>query len=99
MKRLRFHFRVQKEVDEAVRWYEAQSAGLGDDFFTKFTDAVTQIASHPEGFAFWFRSQTIRRAKLKRFPYDVLFEIRADAIRIACLRHEKRHPSFGVGRQ
>jgi plasmid stabilization system protein ParE len=98
MKRLRFHIRVQKEVDEAVRWYDNQSAGLGGDFYDKFSDALSQIASHPEGFAFWLRSNTIRRAKLRRFPYDLLFEIRPDAVRIVCLRHEKRHPGFGMGR-
>lgn len=99
MRRLRFHIRVQGEVDEAVRWYEEQSPGLGDDFYAKFSEAVAQVAGHSVGFAFWFRSQTIRRVKLKRFPYDLLFEIRPDAVRIVCLRHEKRHPSFGVGRK
>ena len=73
MKKLRFHFRVQKGVDEAVRWYEEQSKGLGDDFYAKFSAALGQIAHHPEGFAFWFKSKMIRRAKLQRFPYDVLF--------------------------
>jgi hypothetical protein len=38
--------------------------------------------------------------KLKRFPYDVLFEIRsAEEVRVLCVRHEKRHPHFGLGRQ
>lgn len=99
MKKLRFHIRVQTEVNEAVCWYEEQSAGLGDDFYSKFSDAVKAVIAHPEGFGFWSRSTTIRRAKLKRFPYDVLFEIRPDAVRIVCLRHEKRHPGFGMGRR
>ncbi|MEZ5385339.1 MAG: hypothetical protein R3F13_07485 [Prosthecobacter sp.] len=99
MRKLRFHIRVQDEVDEAVRWYDDQRPGLGDDFYAKFSEAVGQAARHPEGFSFWLRSRTIRRVKLSRFPYDVLFELRADAVRIVCLRHEKRHPSFGSGRQ
>ena len=44
MKPLRFHVRVQQEVNEAVHWYEDQRAGLGDDFFAKFSDDA-QIAS------------------------------------------------------
>jgi hypothetical protein len=37
--KLNYHQRVQAEVDEAVDWYEVQSAGLGDDFFAKLKEA------------------------------------------------------------
>ncbi len=97
--KLSFHVRVQAEADEAVTWYEEQSKGLGDDFFEKFSNALRQVAVHPESFPFWLKSATVRRVKLKRFPYDVLFEIRADRVKILCLRHEKRHPGFGQGRR
>jgi len=41
--KLSYHQRVQAEVDEAVDWYEEQSAGLGDDFFAKLKEALEQI--------------------------------------------------------
>jgi|GEM_PF-6149558 len=47
--KLSYHRRVQAEVDEAVDWYEEQSAGLGEDFFAKFKDALAQIEARPEG--------------------------------------------------
>jgi hypothetical protein len=87
--KLSFHRRVQAEVDEAVDWYEEQSAGLGEDFFTKFKDALAQIEAHPEGFSFWLASSSVRRVKLRRFPDDVLYEIRPGRVRVLCLRHEK----------
>ena len=95
---LSYHRRVQAEVDEAVDWYEEQSAGLGEDFFAKLKDALAQIEAHPEGFGFWLASSSVRRVKLRRFPYDVLYEIRLGRVRILCVRHEKRHPRYGVGR-
>ncbi|MBN8421398.1 MAG: type II toxin-antitoxin system RelE/ParE family toxin [Verrucomicrobia bacterium] len=96
--KLSYHRRVQAEVDEAVDWYEEQSAGLGEDFFAKFKDALALIEACPEGFSFWLASSSVRRVKLRRFPYDVLYEIRPGRVRVLCLRHEKRHPRYGVGR-
>jgi plasmid stabilization system protein ParE len=96
--KLRFHRLVQREVNEAVRWYEEQRAGLGDDLFAKLTGVLDEIAERPEGHAFWLGSGTIRRAKLKRFPYAVLYEIRPGKVRVLCVRHNKRHPAYGMGR-
>lgn len=96
--KLSYHRRVQAEVDEAVDWYEEQSTGLGDDFFAKLKEALAQIEARPESFSFWLASKSIRRVKLKRFPYDVLYETLPGRVRVLCLRHEKRHPRYGVGR-
>ena len=97
--RLSFHVRVQTEVNEAVSWYEEQKEGLGDDFFDKLSATLEQVSLTPESCPFWLKSRKIRRAKLKRFPFDVLFEVKADRVKIVCVRHEKRHPSFGLGRK
>jgi toxin ParE1/3/4 len=97
--KLTFHRLVQREVNEAVRWYEEAQAGLGDDFFAKLTAVLDVIAARPESHGFWLGSVTIRRAKLKRFPYAVLYEIRPDRVRILCVRHDKRHPAYGLGRE
>lgn len=100
MRKLSFHLRVQREVNEAIRWYEDRQDGLGEEFFAHLQAALDQMAGHAERFSFWLGSQRIRRVKLKRFPYDVLFEIRSDdEVRVLCVRHEKRHPRFGLGRQ
>lgn len=96
--RLSFHIRVQQEVNEAVAWYEEQSEGLGDDFFDQLQLTLARITEHPERFAFWLGSKIMRRAKLNRFPYDVIFEVRPDRVRVTCVRHEKRHPNYGSGR-
>lgn len=96
--RLTFHRLVQREVNEAVQWYEERSRGLGDDFFLKLTTTLNSIIAHPEGHAFWHGSKTVRRAKLKRFPYAVLYEIRPDKVRVLCVRHDKRRPGYGMSR-
>ncbi len=97
--KLSFHRRVQGEVNEAARWYEEQREGLGDDFFLKLIAALELIAARPEGFGFWLGSTTIRCIKMKRFPFSVLYEVRPGKVRVLCVRHDKRHPRFGSGRE
>jgi hypothetical protein len=96
--KLTFHHLVQHEVNDTVRWYEEQSEGLGDDFFVKFESALRAIQLNPSGNAFWLESTTVRRAKLKRFPYAVLYKAYPDKVRILCVRHDKKHPRYGMGR-
>ena len=96
--RLSFHRLVQREVNEAMRWYEEQRQGLGDDFFTRLTAVLDGIAAQPEGHGFWLESNTVRRARLTRFPYAVRYEIRPGNVRSLCVRHDKRHPAYGIDR-
>lgn len=43
--------------------------------------------------------RTTRRALMKRFPYVIYFKaLEDDVIRITVLKHEKRHPAYGMGR-
>ena len=72
--------------------------GLGDDFFARFTATLDHIIANPEGQGLWLGSRTVRRAKLTRFPYAVLYEIHPGKIRILCLRHDKQRPSYGLDR-
>ncbi len=96
--KLSFHRLVQCEVNEAIRWYDDCSVGLGDDFFVKLSTLLDTILANPLGHGFWLKSKTVRRAQLKRFPYAVLYEIRPGKVRILCVRHDKRHPRYGMGR-
>jgi hypothetical protein len=46
--KLSFHRLVQREVNEAVRWHEECSDGLGEDFFVKLTTVLDNILANPE---------------------------------------------------
>lgn len=96
--KLSFHRLVQREVIEAMHWYEDRNDGLGDDFFVKLTVTLDAILANPDAHGFWLGSKTVRRAKLKRFPYAVLYEIHPRKIRILCVRHDKRRPTYGMNR-
>ena len=75
------------DIAKAVDWYEAQSAGLGDEFLDRVTEAVDSIGGHPKAYRKVIRD--VRRANLRQFPYALWFRLENDAVVIACL-HAKR---------
>jgi toxin ParE1/3/4 len=75
------------DIAKAADWYESQSAGLGDKFLDRVTEAVDSIGGHPKAFRKVIRD--VRRANLRQFPYALWFRLEDDAVVIACL-HAKR---------
>jgi hypothetical protein len=65
--RLTFHAWVQREANEAVRWYDEQKHGLGDDFFGELIHALDHAAASPECFSFWLESAASRTMCCLRF--------------------------------
>jgi toxin ParE1/3/4 len=94
---LTFHRAVQQEVTEACEWYDARKEGLGDEFFQELEDVLDLIRKNPQGFP--LASLGRRRARLKRFPFAVCHRILSDRVRILVVHHERRHPSYGLGRR
>ena len=97
--KLEFHERVPVEADEAVEWYENQSPHLGARFLAAYRVSVETILKRPRTFGYWRNSRRVRRMKMHRFPSDILFRILPGRIRILCVRHHKRHPSYGMHRR
>lgn len=95
--RIEYHPAIETELAEIRDYYNDRSPGLGDDFVNEFERQVLRIAAMP---ARWMivRGDT-RRTLMRRFPYLVLFRIVNDSvIRITVIKHERRHPSYGMHR-
>ena len=96
--RIEYHPAIEGELVEIRDYYNEQSRNLGDDFINEFERQVLRIAAIPYR---WMvvRGDT-RRALMKRFPYLILFRVVNDeVIRITVIKHERRHPAFGVNRR
>jgi len=93
-----FHRRIQSDLRTALAFYEAEGGSrLGDRFFAEVEDAIAGALKNPR--AFHFIDDDLRRASLKTFPYHFLYEENERAIRFLVLRHDKRHPRFGLKRR
>lgn len=93
---LRYHRRVQADLNRILEELGSVSESLSDDFFAEFVAAVEKVGSNPR--FFHFDSSGLRRCNLDRFPYHFLYDIRRDHIRVWVVRHDRRKPSLGLRR-
>jgi len=94
-----YHRRVPPEVYEACDYYDAQSAGLGDQFFEELAALMNKIAEHPRRWPPLKAGDPRRKALLDRFPYAVVYEERANFIKVLIVRHHARRPGYGERRK
>lgn len=93
---LRYHRRVQADLNRILEELGLISESLSDDFFAEFVAVVEKVASNLR--FFHFDSSGLRRCNLDRFPYLFLYDIRRDHIRAWVVRHDRRNPSLGLRR-
>ncbi|WP_353568941.1 type II toxin-antitoxin system RelE/ParE family toxin [Haloferula sargassicola] len=96
--RIEYHPAVAKELEEVRDYYNDRSPNLGENFVDEFERQVIKIAAMPER---WMIVRgDLRRALMRRFPYVVLFRILEEqGIRITVVKHERRHPAYGLQRK
>jgi hypothetical protein len=54
------------DLDEAFAWYEAERAGLGDEFLAAVEQLLAVVVEHPLRYRILLRDT--RQALLRRFP-------------------------------
>lgn len=82
---------VERDLDEATRWYEDRQSGLRKRFLEDFEDALVRIEETPRLYQTVHRA--IRRAPLRDFPYGIYYVQTKDEIRVLAVVHDARHPS------
>jgi toxin ParE2 len=83
---------AQRELDEAVSYYNGQVAGLGDAFLLEVVATIERIRRFPEG---WHPlGKNIRRCRLRRFPYGLIYQPDKNEILIIAVAHSHRRPSY-----
>jgi toxin ParE2 len=78
---------ARAELDEAITWYEAQTRGLGDAFLAEALKALRLIERHP-------LTDNIRRCRLARFPYGVIYVPEGPDILVLAIAHLHRAPMY-----
>jgi len=92
MKPIRFHPEADVEVTEAVEFYEGRSSGLGSAILAELERSLGQIAIAPE--AYQKIGRRTRRKPLWRFPYNLIYAVYPDRIRVVAFAHQKRRPFY-----
>ena len=92
MMEIRFLTLASREVDDAVRWYEAREQGVSRDFLDELDRVVRLIRHHPR--AGMQIEPDIRRFLLTRFPYSLIYGIEESGIVVIAVAHQNREPSY-----
>ena len=87
---------AQKEIDDAVTWYDSQSKGLGTRFLDDLDRTIRRIAAYP--FSCVEIEPDLRRCLLTRFPYGIIYGVDADTIVIIAVAHLHREPRYWIDR-
>lgn len=88
---LELHPAVQREIDDAFRWYERRQQGLGSDFLDELQRVFADIQANPVRYG--FAERDIREGLLRRFPFAVYYRVLTDRIRILAVYHTSRDPA------
>lgn len=87
-----FHPDADAELTEATQYYESREKGLGLDFLGEVERALDQILTNPE--AYRKVGRRVRRKPFQRFPYNLVYAVYPERIRIVAIAHQKRRPFY-----
>ena len=83
---------AQAELDEAITWYAEQAPGLGDAFLIETLKVFKLVDQFP---AAWHPlTSHIRRCRLKRFPYSVVYTQDGTDVLVLAIAHQHRKPNY-----
>jgi len=90
--RVEFHPDASDELAEAAAYYDMQSPGLGERFLHHARETADAITDMP------LRGREllpgIRKLKVRRFPFGVIYQPETDRIFILAVAHLMREPNY-----
>jgi hypothetical protein len=87
---LRFLSSAERELADALKFYEKAEKGLGAEFLDEIEAAMERILTHP--LAWTALSPRTRRCRTKRFPFALFYQVKADEILIVSVLDLRRDP-------
>ena len=87
---------AEAELTEAFAWYEERVPGLGAEFLLCVDASFMAILRDPQHHPQVHRS--LRRALVRRFPYEIFFVEDDERLVVVSVFHAKRHPKHGQAR-
>jgi plasmid stabilization system protein ParE len=88
--KVRFVSTAERELKEAMEFYESAREGLGAEFLAEVEATANLIESFP--LAWTSLSPRTRRCRTHRFPYGLFYQVRHDEILIVSVMDLRRDP-------
>ena len=87
-----FHSEALREYQDAVKWYNSQAPGLGDEFIEEVEYMIDLVLQYPDAWPAF--TDDTRRVFLHRFPYAIIYRKKQKFIQIIAVMHMKRKPGY-----
>ena len=79
---------AEADFTSASWWYQQIDPNLVSRFMVESRATLARIAQFP--YQFPLVNGTIRRARLKRFPYGIYYSLRSNEAKIIAVLHQRR---------
>ena len=88
--KIRFTADADVELAHAVAYYDRLSAGV--EFVAEVSDGLHRIEEYPE--AWQLLGPRVRRYRLRRFPYGLVYKLLESEIVVLAVMHLHRKPDY-----
>jgi plasmid stabilization system protein ParE len=83
---------AETDLRAAKSWYDDLRSALGGQFVSAVGATVESISKSPRRLPTVYRSR--RRARVRRFPHGIIFEVQEQRIVVIAYFHFKRNPKL-----
>ena len=93
---------AESELFATVAWYEDHEEGVGLRFLAAYEKVLDTLQQRADSSAHWETESSdrdIRRLRLRRFPYLVIYELIAESILVLAVAHTSRRPDYWIDRR
>jgi toxin ParE1/3/4 len=87
---------AKADLEEAVRYLEADKRGLGKAFLAEFHKALRLVRERPLTGRKIF--EDFRKRKVPNFKYDIVYALDSDIVVVYAVMHQRRSPDYWKGR-
>jgi hypothetical protein len=88
----KFHPSAKSEFEDTVSYYEKCRTGLGVEFSEEVYTTITRIIAYPNA---WSKlSENSRRCLMNRFPYGIIYQVKASEVWIIAIAELHRRPDY-----
>lgn len=78
------------DLQDAYDYYESRQPNLGRDFIIAFREEALQIEKNPQLFQKIYKEK--RRAVIRKFQYNIIYQIEGKEVRVSAVMHGSRDP-------
>ncbi len=88
---------ANRDIDEAINWYDSQEGGLGNRFIAAVQDRFMEISKFPLSSRL-IPNTAARKSLLSHWPYFIYYRIVNEVIRVFAVIHTSRDPNYILSR-